>query len=162
MVDSVHTQALTDNLGKLCEQLGQLYKILLLEESALAKNNYTDIEHLAAQKIQLTQQVEQTEQQRRIICQQLNINANIEGLRALVKQTNSNDKANLIKLWQRVTTLGQHCSTQNQVNGILVNHQQRHAREALNILRGHFGITNMYSNRGAQESEQPRHSLGKV
>lgn len=162
MADSVHTQSLIATLENLCGQLSQLYKILQLEETALAKNIYTEIEKLATQKTEFTHLVEQTEQQRRHNCALLNISTDSDGLRALVRQVDSATKTQIIKLWQRVMTLGQHCSTQNQLNGILVSHQQRHAREALNILRGHFGITSMYSNRGAQEAEQPRHSLGKV
>ena len=156
------TQALIDNLTALCGQLGELYKLLQQEETALAENSYQDIEQLAAQKTTLTQQVEASEKIRQQICSRLNISANIDGIQAYIKHIDASAKTTIIKLWQRITILGQHCAIQNQLNGILVAHQQRRAREALNILRGHFDIGNRYSNKGAQESEQPRHSLGKV
>ena len=162
MHDPATTQAIIENLTTLCGQLGKLYKLLQQEETALAENNYQDIESLAAQKMALTQQVEASENTRQTLCGQLNISANIDGIQAYIKHIDATAKTNIIKLWQRITILGQHCSSQNQLNGILVAHQQRRAREALNILRGHFEIGNRYSNKGAQESEQPRHSLGKV
>jgi len=162
MRDPADTQALIVNLTSLCEQLGELYKLLQLEETALAENSYQDIEQLAAKKTALTQQVEASECIRQTICDRLNIRANIDGIQAYIKDIDATAKIKIIKLWQRITILGQHCSSQNQLNGILVAHQQRRAREALNILRGHFEIGNRYSKKGAQESEQPRHTLGKV
>lgn len=162
MRDPADTQALIVNLTSLCEQLGELYKLLQLEETALAENSYQDIEQLAAKKTALTQQVEASECIRQTICDRLNIRANIDGIQAYIKDIDATAKIKIIKLWQRITILGQHCSSQNQLNGILVAHQQRRAREALNILRGHFEIGNRYSKKGVQESEQPRHTLGKV
>lgn len=162
MRDPADTQALIVNLTSLCEQLGELYKLLQSEETALAENSYQDIEQLAAQKTALTQQVEASERVRQTICNRLNIRANIDGIQAYIKDIDATAKIKIIKLWQRITILGQHCSSQNQLNGILVAHQQRRAREALNILRGHFEIGNRYSKKGAQETEQPRHTLGKV
>lgn len=162
MHDTANIQALTANLDTLSTQLHQLYKLMQQEETALAENNYAEIEKLAAEKTVLTQHVETTEQDRRVICRALNISANIEGVQALVKHIDAKTRTNIIKLWQRITMLGQHCANQNQVNGILVAHQQRRTREALNILRGHFDVGNSYSNKGAQESEQLQHSLGKV
>ena len=162
MRDVADTHALIENLTSLCEQLGELYKLLQSEESALADNNYQEIEHHAARKTTLTQQVEASEQVRQTLCNKLNISANIDGIQAYIKNIDATSKVTIIKLWQRITILGQHCASQNQINGILVAHQQRHAREALNILRGHFEHDNRYSKKGAQETEQPRHTLGKV
>ena len=162
MHDPADTQALITSLSSLCTQLGQLYKLLQQEETALAENNYSEIERLAAEKTALTQQVEHVDHLRQTICKKLNISPNIDGIQSYLKHIDASSRTNIIKLWQRITILGQHCASQNQVNGILVVHQQRRTREALNILRGHFDIGNRYSNKGAQDSEQPRHSLGKV
>lgn len=162
MHNPADTSSLIANLDSLSTQLSQLYKLLQQEETALAENDFARIETLAADKTALTQQVETTEQARRTICQRLDIRADIEGIQAFVKQIDASAKTNIIKLWQRITVLGQHCANQNQLNGILVAHQQRRTREALNILRGHFDVGNRYSNKGAQESEQPQQSLGKV
>ena len=66
--------AFIDNLTRLNEHLDKLCKVLLQEETALAEQNIEKIDNLAAEKNQLTTQVEQAEQLRHSHCTQLQIN----------------------------------------------------------------------------------------
>ena len=68
----------------------------------------------------------------------------------------------IAKYWKRITYLGQKCTTQNQINGIMVAHQQRFTQDALSVLRGMVSGQDEYSEKGMQENKFNNNIIGKV
>ena len=152
----------TQILSELDGKLGSLSKLLLEEQVALSQQASEDVENIAQQKIQLTQQIELAEQKRLTLCEQLQIEPDKKALQHWLKDKPAPLKKTIAKLWQRIAYLGQKCATQNQLNGILVNHQERHAREALAVLRGAVAGQEQYSEKGAHDNKTSTHVIAKA
>jgi flagellar biosynthesis/type III secretory pathway chaperone len=151
-----------ENLSELDDHLDKLSKLLLAEETALAEQNLSGIETIATEKNQLTAQVEHAEQLRQSLCAKLQIAPDKQGIQQWLKTKSIRIQQQVSALWKRITYLGQKCSTQNQINGILVAHQQRHTQDALSILRGAVTGQESYSETGAQENKQNQQIIAKA
>ena len=154
--------AFIDNLSRLNEHLDKLCNVLLHEETALAEQNVEKIDSLAAEKNQLTTQVEQAEQLRQSHCKQLQINPDKKAIQQWLKTKPAVLQQQVSSLWKHITYLGQKCSTQNQINGILVAHLERHTQDALSILRGAVTGQDSYSETGSHENKQDQHIIAKA
>lgn len=151
-----------ENLSKLNGHLGKLSKLLLQEETALTEQNLAATEEIAAEKDQLTTQVEQAEKLRQSLCVQLQIKPDKQGMQHWLKTRPVEMQQQVTSLWQQITHLGQKCSSQNQINGILVAHLQRHTRDALAILRGAVTEQDSYSQTGIHENKQNQKIIAKA
>jgi len=156
------TNAFIENLAALSSYLEELSKLLLKEETALAEQELPEIELIADKKNQLTSQVEQAEQIRQSHCKQLSISPDKRGIQSWLRDKPSSIQLQISELWKRITYLGQKCTNQNQVNGILVAHLQRHTQDALSILRGAVAGQDSYSKKGAPENKQPQKIIAKA
>ncbi|MGD8784110.1 MAG: flagellar protein FlgN [Thioalkalispiraceae bacterium] len=154
--------AFIDNLSGLDSALDQLNKLLIKEESALAEQKLEAIEVIAKEKHQLTAQVEQAEQLRQTHCTQLQMTPDKKGLQQWLVNQPANLRQQIAELWKRISYLGQKCNTQNQINGILVAHLQRHTQDALSILRGAVTGQDSYSQKGAPENKQQQKIIAKA
>lgn len=155
-------EQLFSQLSELCQSLAKLATTLQQEESALSQNDFAEIEKLAHDKELLSVQIEQLEQQRHGLCQQLNISGDFASIKTYLAGVSSRLVQRLEQQWDKIRSLGQQCANQNQVNGLLVAHQQRHTQQALAILRGVVGNEELYSASGSQQSAELQHSLGRV
>ncbi len=153
---------LITNLAELNQHLSELYQLLLSEETALVEKQQDDIEILAAKKIALTRLIEQTDKARLAVCEQLGIKPDRQSIQIFTKRLDKDSRMTIAKHWQKITTLGQHCSSQNQINGILVAHHQRYTRQALEILRGSMTNHDIYSEKGATATGTDSKILGRV
>ena len=152
---------LVTSLSELDTKLTQLSQTLLQEQTALSDKHFDNIQTLADEKITLTQGIELAEQSRVKACAELNISPDKAALGKWLKTQPKIIQQHIAKLWKRITFLGQKCATQNQINGILVAHQHRHAQDALCILRGVAGPDD-YSEKGKQDTQFSHNVIGKV
>jgi len=150
------------NLSGLSKHLNALSKLLLEEETALSEQNLEASEAIAAKKNQITAEVEQAEQLRQSLCLQLQITPDKKGIQLWLKSRPASLQQDIVSLWKRITYLGQKCNTQNQINGILVAHLQRHAQEALAVLRGAVAGQDSYSQTGEHENKQNQKIIAKA
>lgn len=155
-------EKLFHQLSELSKALAQLGTTLQQEQSALVDNDFAALEKLAHEKEQLSNQIETLEQQRRHLCQQLQIECDYDGIRVFIAGLSSKLLARFEQAWEKISDLGHECASQNQVNGILVANQHRHAQEALAVLRGIEGNNELYSASGSQQNADVQHSLGRV
>ncbi len=153
---------LVNSLTELDTYLTELCKILLQEQTALVDKQMDSIEKLAEQKTNLTQQIENVEQRRVSICADLNIQPDKKSLGLWLKTQPKAIQQQIAKRWKRITYLGQKCTTQNQINGIMVVHQQRFTQDAISILRGTVSGQDEYSENGMQENKSSHNIIGKV
>ena len=149
-------------LSELESDLTTLDQVLQQEQSVLTEHRTDELEKLAESKTRLTHQIEQTEKTRIGLCHGLNIKPDKNALiKWLVTQPESM-RRQIAVLWTHITALGQKCSAQNQVNGILVSHHQRHIKEALNVLRGSVVGNDEYSAKGVHQTNFSHNIIGKV
>lgn len=156
------TKSFVANLTGLSEHLDKLNTLLLDEEAALTDQDLERSESIASNKEQLTTKVEQAEQLRQSLCQQLQITPDKAGIQTWLKSKPTSLQQQIASLWKRITYLGQKCSSQNQINGILVAHLHRHAQDALSILRGAVVGEDSYSQSGAHENKQNQKIIAKA
>jgi flagellar biosynthesis/type III secretory pathway chaperone len=156
------TNEFIENLQGLNVYLDKLSKVLIKEETALADQNITEIENIAIEKDQLTAQVEQAEHLRQTHCIQLEISPDKKGILYWLSDKPASTKKQIAELWKRITYLGQKCSNQNQINGILVANLQRHTQDALSILRGAVSGQESYSENGSPENKQQQNIIAKA
>jgi flagellar biosynthesis/type III secretory pathway chaperone len=149
-------------LSELAQQLAKLVTLLQQEQTALTQNDFAALETLAHDKETISAQIEQLEKQRHTLCGQLKIDSDFAGIKSYITGVSTKLLARLEQQWDKISTLGSQCASQNQVNGILVAHQQRHAQQALAILRGVTGNDEIYSATGSQQALDYQHSLGRV
>jgi flagella synthesis protein FlgN len=150
-------------LSELSNKLGVLAQTLQQEQNALSQNEFSAIEKLAQDKESLSTEIEQLERRRIALCKQLNIKSDFSSIQTYLSGISAALVTRLEKLWDSIVTLGNECASQNQVNGILVAHQQRHTQQALTILRGITGSSEVYSATGSQQQViDQQHSLGRV
>ena len=149
-------------LAELHTQLTQLQELLKQEHSALNDNDTEQISQLALNKQKLTADINNNETRRCSLFASLNLEPDSLGMAQLVKQLARPQVRDLAKLWQGILQVGQDCQTQNQINGIVLAHQQRRAMHLLQLLRGQTGQTTLYSARGSKESEIAQLSLARI
>lgn len=149
-------------LTSLAENLGQLHLLLEEEQSALTRASSNDIEKFTREKLYLTRLIETGEQQRQAICTELQITPDLAGLQQLNLEISPRAGKQLTNLWHQITKLGNECATQNQLNGILLNHQQKRTLRALSALRSIVETDQIYSDKGATEIREYQSSLGHV
>ena len=154
--------AFVENLSDLHSKLDKLCKLLLQEETALADQNYDAIKQIAIEKNQLTAQVEQAERCRLSQCDKLQIEPDKQGIQQWLKAKPVALQQQVSTLWKRISYLGQKCNSQNQINGILVAHLQRHTQDALTILRGAVAGQDSYSQSGNHENETNKQIIAKA
>jgi len=153
---------LVSSLSELENYLTKLCTILLNEQTALTDKQFDIIEQLALQKTDLTKKIDDTEKIRVGICTELNIQPDKQSLGKWLKTQPKTIQQQIAQHWKRITYLGQKCTTQNQINGIMVIHQQRFTQDALSILRGTAGDPDEYSEKGMQENKFTNSIIGKV
>lgn len=149
-------------LSELAQQLASLATLLQQEQTALTQKDFAALETIAQDKEMLSAQIEQLEKQRHVLCSQLKIHSDFASIKTYITGVSGKLLARLEQQWDKISTLGSQCTSQNQVNGVLVAHQQRHAQQALAILRGINGNDETYSASGSQQVIDHQHSLGRV
>ena len=68
----------------------------------------------------------------------------------------------LQKLWPALQQLSSRCQDQNEINGGIVTLNQRHTREALNILKGNQSAGDTYGKQGTTNSSASSGTLAKA
>lgn len=66
------------------------------------------------------------------------------------------------QLWQKLGKLAKSLHEQNEINGGIVTLNQRHNKQALDILCGRSGRSHTYGAKGQQNQEQSGQSLAKA
>ena len=149
-------------LNDMADKLGQLALILQEEQTALVQKEFTALETHARNKETLSAEIEQLEKQRQAICQTLQIDKDFTSIKSFLSRLSNKVAAKFEQQWNTITSLSNQCASQNQVNGILVAHQQRRAQQALALLRGITGHNELYSAKGSQQTHDRQVTLGRV
>ena len=153
---------LRELLSELTQQLSRLQDLLQQENHALAKGELDRVSELAQLKELATVTIERCEQQRRNLLDNHQLGYDAQSMAQLSRHLPRELVRELAGVWQRIAEQGQQCKEQNQINGIVLAHQQRRTLTTLRILRGQASQVEIYSARGNTLTELDQHSLARI
>lgn len=155
MQHAIHTLSLDTILLFTQDKMLQLLDILKLETRVLEKNDIDELENITLEKIQLTEQIEKSEQRRIDFISAKALDPNEP------QQWIKGDKLNAI--WQKIKITSEQCQKQNMINGLIINGSRRRVQAQMNILN--FASPNnelVYSASGASINQHSSKSLAHV
>jgi len=153
-------QALQSVLNEELECSSQLLACLESERNALGRRDMDRLQQTTAEKLRLSQQLEQLETRRAGLVAGLGFGADVASLGQCF---NSLPRATELKrLWRRILGNLEACRNGNLTNGGILEASRQHAEQALCILRGQTGATTLYSQAGDAAADLGRRELGKV
>ncbi len=123
--------ALASVLGDMQHAADGLLTALEVERAALDAANTEALDQAGTQKQALMQQLEQLDAERRLLCRE-------QPARHTALEPE----------WARVRQSLRHCHTLNLRNGSIVHQRLTQVRQALTILTGHAGETELYGRSG--------------
>lgn len=123
--------ALASVLDDMQQVTDQLLIVLEAERAALDSASVEALDHASTQKQARMQQLEQLDGERQLLCREQPIR-----------------QAALDSEWQHVLQSLRQCHTLNQRNGRAVNQRLAQVRQALAILTGHTGDSELYGRSG--------------
>ncbi len=123
--------ALASVLDDMQQAAAQLLRVLEAERTALDTTSAEALDQAGAQKQALMQQLEQLDAERQLLCREQPAR-----------------QAALESEWVRVVQALRRCHTLNQRNGSTVNQRLTQVRQALAILTGHPGESELYGRSG--------------
>ncbi len=137
-----------------------LLKLLQSEREALKLRDHQALETIIQNKVTHLQRLETSANTRSQWAQQLNADG----------KTQEEQWQNLIGeqapktalLWQDLKGLLDQCKHENEVNGKILARNQKTFTRLMNILRGQTASTNLYNNKGSNNSHLPGQSIGKA
>lgn len=139
--------------------LVELKPLLEQERQALTGHDPERVERIAADKLALLRQLEQSVQARDRLQAAAGLGPGIDAGRRLVLAVS--DKA-LERDWNALDALAREVAQLNEDNGRLVQQAQRDARNALGILTGRAAQDDTYSTLRRRSGALASYSLGKV
>jgi flagellar biosynthesis/type III secretory pathway chaperone len=141
--------------------LDELLAILEQEHQHLVAQATEDLLATTAVKQQLTEQINDVDQQRGQLLQQLGVQNNKHELDELAA-TAGQQIDGFAENWQQIELLITQCADKNQVNGIILGNNRRNVETRLSILRGQPTTTDSYTNTGKKSSDPDSRSLAHV
>ena len=148
--------------GLLIKRLLDMQALLQQEHHALTKNETDNIASLAKHKEKLSLQIEQQESQRRSLLEKHQLPFGKNSLEIISHKVSKVTIIELLRAWDKVVTLSHNCSTQNQINGVILAHQQRRTQTALRILRGQGEYNEIYSANGNKQEQFNQNTIARI
>lgn len=146
----------------LVKRLIEMQDLLQQEHLALIKNENDNITFLAKHKEKLSLQIEQQEALRRVLLEKHQLPFGKTSLEILSRHVSKNAIVELLRTWDKIVNLSQACSTQNQINGVILAHQQRRTQMALRILRGQCEYNEIYSSSGNKQEQFSQNTIARI
>ena len=138
-------------LRDLYEAMSELSLVLDSEHQALATQDVEQLQQAAVNKDLLSDRIEQLEQNRVAMLQQLGLGKDLAAMQQLINGSSARAGDELYKLWNMVAELAQECTVKNKLNGVIIEAKRRLTETALSILHGNIpGNTELYDADGAK------------
>ena len=138
------------------EKMQQLLKLLHQETALLKKNNIDDLENLTHEKITLTEQIENNEQQRLQFLNEHSLDPNTP------KQWLRSKR--LVSIWDKIKDIAIESKRQNQINGLVINSNRNRIKTQIEILNTSSlpAADLVYSSSGESIKQRNLNSLARV
>ena len=131
-------------LAQECNCARTLCDILIAERDALANNELDQLHDLSARKQEQVVELEQLSQQRTEWLHSQGVADDAAEIEKFFTAASEQTKLG----WEKLLTQLEECQQLNRVNGSIVEQLQRKIRNALSILQGQPGETDLYDQRG--------------
>ncbi len=152
MTHTNHSLSLETILTFTQDKMQLLLQVLKNETQILEKNNIEELESITLEKIILTEQIEQNEQERIRFLTENKINPGEP------KQWLINNK--LISIWNEIKNLSIQSQKQNQINGLVINANRRRIQTQIEILSSSSPAVELtYSASGENIKQRDSNSL---
>lgn len=143
------------------DNLNTLQSIVDREYEALADANIPAIEALIAEKNRALHTQAELAKSRQDIVQQHSFDDTPDGLLRFIDECDNRDT--LSTAYRHLSTLARDCRDSNRANGRLISQKQRHAADALDVLRKTDSKSSLYSSQGKTSlAGEKGRTLGKV
>ncbi len=139
---------------------GELLACLATEREALVNRDMPRVEATTAQKLQLSQQLEELERQRAALVTGLGFGPGGDDLRDCYSRLPQAEDCQ--RLWQLILDNLRACRHGNLTNGGILEASRQHVEQALAILRGQTDAPGLYSPDGDSNANLGQRVLGKV
>lgn len=126
MQADLQSSSLESILNTTLERMQQLLKALVNETSALKNNDIEKVEATTAEKIILTEQIEESEKQRIHFLSTRGLDSSKPSEWLHNKKLNS--------LWKKIKNVSEKAQRQNQINGLVINGNRRQVETKIEIL----------------------------
>ena len=157
------TDTVVEELAKLLAEeqttVEELLKVLDEESKALLRHDITAIEKLAQSKKQLLPQFQQQVQARLDYLSTHQLETSEHGFEQFITSLNT---PSLSDQWHTIKDGFRSVITQNEKNGIVINHSRHKNRSLMNILHGNKNRPNLYNKSGTSKDSSQRHRLGEA
>ena len=155
--------SLTALIDSAIAQADQLFVLLQGEQQALLSEDHDSLETLSEQKLLISQSLDHLELQRQEILAHAGVNTDSHSMQnfLLANQQNAGFKP-LLKSWQKLLDVLQKASDQNHLNGILLEKQRQHVKQALNLLFEQSSNPSVYDASGGTDAPKYTRSVGVV
>lgn len=142
--------------------LDQLKQALEDESSALLKHDIKAIEHSAQQKHALLGQFQQQVQSRLQYLSSQQYSPSEQGLSDFINDLSGQETQTLSQQWDAIRQDFKALMTQNERNGVIIQHSRHRNRQLLNILHGNKNEPNLYNESGSTKQGHLGHRLGEA
>lgn len=136
-----------------------LLEILDQESEALLRHDISAIEKLAQSKKHLLPKFQQQVQARLDYLSTHQYETTESGFEQFLSSLNN---PSLDEQWLTIKDGFRSVITQNEKNGIIINHSRQKNRSLMNILHGNKNEPNLYNAEGASKSSHARYRLGEA
>ncbi len=134
-------------------------EILQHEHHALKSRDPERVLAISREKQQVVEQMQDATRQREHLLVSLGVPAGTAGTNALLE---AGTETTCARLWSELQRIAVRLSEQNEINGGILALNQRHNKQALDLLCGRTGSRNTYGAKGQHNQDQPGHSLAKA
>ncbi len=136
-----------------------LQEILQREQAALKSTDPDQVLEISREKQQAVKQMQACSGQRENLLASFGIAAGSTELNQLFQ---SGSATACTDLWRQLGEAAEQLRQQNEINGGILALNQRHNKQALDLLCGRSESRNTYGATGEQNPDQPGHSLAKA
>ncbi|MFK5913952.1 MAG: flagellar protein FlgN [Woeseiaceae bacterium] len=155
MSSSTSLPSLINILSSTQDKVTQLLKLLLLETKMLEKNDIEALETITLKKVDITEQLEKSDQQRIAFLTSYSLNP--DNPQQWLK-TNEQKK-----IWQEIKTLSIKAQKQNQINGQVINGSRNRIQSQIQILNALPPSPELtYSAKGANIQQHTSNTLARA
>lgn len=142
--------------------LDQLKQVLQKESDALMEQDIHGIEHSAQDKHSLLSKFQQQVSSRLKYLSSQQYSPSEQGLSDFIASLPNQQNQDLQQQWEVIKEDFKELMSQNDRNGIIIQHRRQRTGALLNILHGNKNEPNLYNQSGSAKKSKQRHRLGEA
>lgn len=123
---------------------------LKTERDALEQRKFDNVTYIQRDKHPMLAQINDAEEQRQQLMNQLGLDAGENGFRSFIAQVPPQWQTTFSDLWSQRKEMLEQCRHANEVNGRILHHTQQAAERVLALVRGQTSMQYIYNSKGGK------------